>query len=133
MRTQTFANNEVGLSVRTKLNSLASWNPTYSYNTDDITHWSGSFYSSLIDNNVGNSPSGPTWESFATSASYSLYSESSLSASYAPGNPSISASYADSASYVLSSSFRRSLVISDCLIYINFSLQIVHSLCVYVS
>lgn len=55
-RTQTFSNNEQGLSVRTKLNSLSSWNSLYSYGVDDATHFSGSVYFSLVDGNLGNVP-----------------------------------------------------------------------------
>ena len=70
-RTQTFLNNEIGFSIRTKLNSLSDWNIVYSYNANDITHFSGSIYTSLVDSNIGNSPINLVfWKNLSTSASY---------------------------------------------------------------
>lgn len=96
-RTQTFSNGEVGLSVRTKLNSLAAWDSTYSYNIDDITAYSGSFYTSISDSNSGNLPTNTgSWKNLSSgslSASHAIYSDVAdyaldsafaVSASYAP-------------------------------------------------
>ncbi len=55
-RTQTFADLEVGLSIRNKLNSITDWNSAYSYNQYDVTHFNGDTYFSIIDNNLGNEP-----------------------------------------------------------------------------
>jgi hypothetical protein len=102
MRTQTFANGETGLSIRNKLNSIADWEIGYSYNVYDITHYSGSVYSSLINNNVGNIPTGSSfWIPTNQTVISCSWASSSLSASYAPTSPSISASYALSSSYAL--------------------------------
>ena len=55
-RTQTFSDGELGLSIRSKINSLPDWAGTYSYNINDITHYNGYIYSSLTDNNINNLP-----------------------------------------------------------------------------
>lgn len=89
-RTQTFANNEQGLNVRTKLNSLSSWNSIYSYGTDDATYFSGSAYFSLIDSNLGNVPTntsfwkigGSTLTSGSTYPITSSWAENTINASF---------------------------------------------------
>jgi len=84
-RTQTFLNGEVGLNIRNKLNSLAEWTGSYSYNTYDVTHFNGSIYASLVDSNLGNTPStSAQWKNLTLSASYATSASLASSASYVP-------------------------------------------------
>ena len=107
-RTQTFQNQEIGLNVRSKLNSVVDWTGSYSYNINDVTHYGGYVYGSLVDGNIGNLPiSTSHWRNLNTSASYAAtasyagnvpntasYALQALSASWAPGASSDTASYA---------------------------------------
>ena len=88
-RTQTFLNGEIGLSIRNKINSLADWSGSYTYNTNDITHYGGYAFASAVDNNLGNHPSSSVlWKSLAETSSFAI------SASWAPHPTQVSASYA---------------------------------------
>lgn len=94
MSTQTFNNGETGLNIRNKLNSFISWNPTYSYQFEDICHVGGTMFYSLINDNIGNPPgiTSSVWRTTFLSSSFVASSSVAVSSSWSTN--SISSSYA---------------------------------------